>query len=88
MCRSMVDIQSYTAEIRLGIKKDRCKSQGKNIMSASATQGGHNESKVGKISDGTVHEYGGGNDTVPLPVEVCAPQNAVALVGWLSSSLC
>jgi len=44
MCRSMVDIQYPTAEIRRGIKKkeDRKKPQGKNIMSASATQGGHN----------------------------------------------
>jgi len=45
MCQSMVDIQSLTAEIRRGIKKrkieDRKKPQGKNIMPASATQGGH-----------------------------------------------
>jgi len=42
MCGSMVDIQSAAAEIRRGIKKeDRKKSQSKNIMSASATQGGH-----------------------------------------------
>ena len=40
MCRSMVDIQSPTAEIRRG-KKEREKSQGKNVMSASAMQGGH-----------------------------------------------
>ena len=35
---------SVAAEIRRGIKKieDRKKLQGKNIMSASATQGGHN----------------------------------------------
>jgi len=39
----MVVIQSATAEIRRGIKKDRKKPQGKNIISASATQGGHNE---------------------------------------------
>ena len=41
----MVGIQSAAAEIRRGIKKeeeDRKKPQGKNIMSASATQGGHN----------------------------------------------
>jgi len=46
----MVDIQSATAEIRRGIKKEedrRKKLQGKNIMSASATQGGHN--KVFKV---------------------------------------
>jgi len=45
MCGSMVDIQSPTAEIRRG-KKDRKKKkkpQGKNIMSASAMQGGHNQ---------------------------------------------
>jgi len=42
MCGSIVDIQSAAAEIRRGIKKDRKKPQGKNIMSASATQGGHN----------------------------------------------
>jgi len=42
MCRSMVDIQSPTAEITRRIKKkDKKKPQGKNIMSASATQGGH-----------------------------------------------
>jgi len=47
----MVDIQPAAAEIRRGNQKkkeeeeDRKKSQGKNIMSASATQGGHK--KVG-----------------------------------------
>jgi len=41
----MVDIQSAAAEIKRGIKKDRKKSQGKNIMSASATQGGHKQGK-------------------------------------------
>jgi len=41
----MVDIQSAAAEIRRGIKKieDGKKLQGKNIMTASATQGGHNK---------------------------------------------
>jgi len=39
----MVDIQSAATEIRRGIKKRRKKPQGKNIMSASATQGGHNK---------------------------------------------
>jgi len=47
MCGSMLDIQSAAAEIRRGIKKieeeDRKKLPGKNIMSASATQGGHND---------------------------------------------
>jgi len=42
----MVDIQYATAEIRRGKKiEDRKKKpQGKNIMSASAMQGGHNKS--------------------------------------------
>jgi len=49
MCGSMVDIQSPTAEIRRGIKKRKKKKQtnhiqDKNIMSASARQGGHNKS--------------------------------------------
>jgi len=42
----MVDIQSATAEIRRGKEEEeeeRKKPQGKNIMSASATQGGHNK---------------------------------------------
>jgi len=45
MCQSMVDIQP--AEIRRGKKKiDKKKSKGKNIMSASATQGGHKKTHV------------------------------------------
>ena len=47
MCRRMVDIQSATAEIRRGKTKERRKKQDKDtIMSASATQGGHNEVAV------------------------------------------
>jgi len=41
----MVDIQSATAEIRLGGEEERKKKQDKNIMSASATQGNHNNVK-------------------------------------------
>jgi len=45
MCGSMVDIQSAMAEIRRGKKKKieerKNKLQDENIMSASATQGGH-----------------------------------------------
>jgi len=45
----MVDIQSATADIRRGKKEEeRKKETGQNIMSASATQGGHNL-KMGKI---------------------------------------
>jgi len=44
----MVDIQSVSVEIRRGIKKEdrRKKPQGKNIMSASATQCSHNKKTV------------------------------------------
>jgi len=53
MCRSMVDIQCAAAEIRRGKKIERRnKPQGKNIMSASATQGGHNNKKA-VLSQGT-----------------------------------
>jgi len=47
MCGSMVDIQSATADISRGKKKHyekqkkKIELQGKNIMSASATKGGH-----------------------------------------------
>jgi len=44
MCGSMVDIQSPTAEIRRGKKKEeRKKPQGKNIMACRIPQGGHNK---------------------------------------------
>jgi len=43
MCGSMADIQSATAEIRRGKKKRKKKPHGKNIMSAYATQDGHNQ---------------------------------------------
>jgi len=42
MCRNMVRIQSATTEIRRGKKERKKKKQDKNILSASATQGGHN----------------------------------------------
>ena len=56
MCRSMVDIQSPTAEIRRGKKKrrkkiDRKKSQGKNIMVCPITYGDHNERNELKQSE-------------------------------------
>jgi len=56
----MVDILSQTAEIRRGKKEEeeeerRKKPQGKNIMSASATQGGHK--KQVSISVRTVKQY-------------------------------
>ena len=53
MCRSMVDIQSVTAEIRRG-KKER-KKQDKNIMSASAMQGDHNDKRVHNYRNTCVH---------------------------------
>jgi len=42
MCAIMANIQSATAEIRRGKEERKKKPQGKNMMSASATQGGHN----------------------------------------------
>jgi len=42
----MVDIQSATAENRRGKKDRQKKPQDKNIMSASATQGGHNNTNM------------------------------------------
>jgi len=47
----MVDIHSATAEIRRGKEKKeeerkKNKPQGKNIMSASATQGGYNKTNL------------------------------------------
>jgi len=41
MYRTMVDMHSATAEIDEERKKKKRKPQGKNIMSASATQGSH-----------------------------------------------
>ena len=51
MCRSMVDIQSATAEIRRGKrerrkKKERPKPQVKNIMAYPIPQGGHKHAKL------------------------------------------
>jgi len=39
----MVDIQSATAEIRRGKKKEDRNHRAKNIMFTSATQGSHNK---------------------------------------------
>jgi len=48
----MADIQSATAEIRRGKKKkeDRTSNRAKNIMSASAMQGGHKKSFIKMLS--------------------------------------
>jgi len=49
MCGGMVDIQSATAENRRGEKievRKKKKPQDKYIMSASATQGGHNKQYI------------------------------------------
>ena len=53
MCGSMIDIQSAMAKITRGKKrkKKKEKPQGKNIMSASATQGGHNEDGLRQLTD-------------------------------------
>jgi len=53
MCGSMVDIQCATAEIRRGIKKtERRNHRTKNIMSASAAQGGHKYSMMSATTFG------------------------------------
>jgi len=57
MCGSIVDIQCATAEIRRGKekKKERKKKpQGKNIMSASAMQGGHKEARLSQRDRATL----------------------------------
>jgi len=58
MCESMVDMKSVTADIKREKKiEDRKKTEEtrgqKNIMSASATQGGHNNNfpKMQVLSD-------------------------------------
>jgi len=56
MCRSMVDIQSATSNKK---EERRKKPQDENIMSASATQGGHNKSSVVAEMGGRGHNrYG------------------------------
>jgi len=66
MCRSMVDIHSATAEIKRG-KKEEIKKQDKNIMSASATQGGHDQT----CNQATVRETTG-CPPVSSPIQVSA----------------
>jgi len=54
MCGSMVDIQSAT-RLRLGEERkeeEEQKLQDENIMSASATQGGHKKSKMAQAGLG------------------------------------
>jgi len=53
MCASMTDIQSAMADIRRGKKDRKKKPQGKNIISASATHGGHNKYSTISIIFGT-----------------------------------
>jgi len=63
VCGCMVDIKSPTVEIRRGKRKKK-KPQGKNIMSASAMQGGHN--KWSKDFDEWPHRRGrmGNNNNI------------------------
>ena len=70
MCGSMADIQSAAAEIRRG-KKERKKKKppGKNIMSASATQGGHKNqysSEVGSVKCGVLYNSGKSDEEFSL----------------------
>jgi len=50
----MVDIHSVTVEIRHGKKEERKKQIRQNIMSISATQGGHNNVSFNAIRPGSV----------------------------------
>jgi len=59
MRESIVNIQSATAVIRGGKKKkERKKKQDKNIMSTSATQGGHNY-PIGYAFTATIQQFSG-----------------------------
>jgi len=50
MCVSMADIRSPAADIKRGKKERRSKKKphDENIMSVTATQGGHNNVKYGE----------------------------------------
>jgi len=52
MCATMADIQSATAEIMRGKKKKKIerRNHGKNMMSASAMQGGHKKLTAGVVT--------------------------------------
>jgi len=74
MCRSMVDIQSVTAEIRRG-KKDRKKERNhdKNIMACPITCGGHNQT---------------GSVCVSITATVCYRDSQKAMFMKLSKGIC
>jgi len=73
MCGSIVDIHSVAAEIRRGKKK---KLQSKNIMSASATQGGHR-----KLQQEGQHPLTGQRAATGQPVS--RTQASDAMTSWL-----
>ena len=59
MCGSIVDIKSPTAEIRQEKKKkeERHAEMRGQLISASATQGGHNESSIVSYLQLMLHGY-------------------------------
>jgi len=57
MCGSIVDIHSATAEIKREKKKKKKKPQGKNMMSASATQGSHKKLNLTQINCNTQYNH-------------------------------
>jgi len=80
MCGSMIDIQSAMAEIRRGNKNRRTETEettGKNMMSASATQGGH------KKAASPLHVHG---RTVFARWRQCAPHLTHASLGPTKST--
>ena len=84
----MVDIQSATAEIRRGKKKERNKQtkkpQNENIMYASATQGGHKE-RIMKAILLSCNGVRGGGSIIPHPLWIrpcrhtCRTQNEILI---------
>jgi len=75
MCGSMIDIQSPTAKIRRGKKEERQKSQGKNIMSASAMQGGHKKHTFTNQKKSTTAQNKHKLECGPMPNVVAALLN-------------
>ena len=71
MCGSMVGIQSPTAEIRRGNKKEERKKrpQDENIMTASATQGGHNNHSF-SVTEFGLHSCGANSYWPLLRIEM------------------
>jgi len=83
MCGSMVDMQSATAQIRRGNKRRRKrkkKPQDENIMSVSATQGGHKK-YCAKTGSRTLATPGGGEKSDKFRVSDKVPEESILILG-------